>query len=67
MMLSETLPGLNLAPEPVIIRDEWQQYLDFRRHYFEMRIRVLQTELNWIRHVLGENPKRCPQCGKELK
>lgn len=33
--------------------------------YFHLRVRELQTELNWIRKQLGYNPKRCPNCGYE--
>ena len=42
------------------LRDNWRTYL-------ELRLRVLMTELNWVRLQLGENPRRCPHCGEMLK
>jgi hypothetical protein len=34
--------------------------------YLRLRLRSLVTESNWIRRALGQNPKRCPNCGNEL-
>jgi hypothetical protein len=36
------------------------------RAFLEMRLRVLQTELNAIR-VMLDKPQRCPHCKCELK
>ena len=35
--------------------------------YAEMQLLVLTTQINYWRKQLGQNPKRCPHCGGELK
>jgi hypothetical protein len=65
--LANTAASTNVAFPPLTPRAASDTIAFNWRTFLEMRLRVLQTELNWIREQLGYNPKRCPHCGELIK
>ena len=60
-MESDNSQHVVVEPQP-----STQQVVPDRR-YWEERLKLLVTEANQIKRLLGQNPHRCPNCGCELK